>query len=646
MKELHGQSLSTTIAESDRIASGIPGQVAAKNILFSNFWAQLKSIFGVNNWSAREYKSSPCIVVYNKAQYILDESVAPLPFNSTDLTTELTDGIWIPLGSSITLASHVSLTDINGDATYQHINTTVFKTTPIDADSVAIWDSVALKMVLTPFTNLKIFLSDLFATKIELDSTITTYPTISVGVAKIDLSKNRSYTDITAGQNFEIQIDQLAKKDQKTATWRIFPNGFTVTVSTAINNMGSVLTLDSTKQNTLLFGTAGGFDMYRILSSATYVDPKLAAPVVSLTGVTVDSLTFGWSDIGTNTDTEVRISADGVTYGSWISIGLNAVTYSITGLTVGITRYLQARFIGNGTTIITSDPSTAVSGTTAANLSPTASSVLLTSTPTDWQVGNSLGGSYIYADTESNAQDTTATGTMYNIKSYDSIALANADTNNTSGVLAYSGFTGGSPFAKDTIGAAYVGKYLKLWIQPVAVGGTTTGIWTASSNLSNIIIALPFYLNTSNVTIGANNKLTSTAPEGRSVLAASIPSSTDGGIKWQITDSNSTSQTVGFNYTNTLDSFSTFKQGVYYINSATGIFRITNGTSVKIDGITITIGTWIRLVRRSGIIYIETSPDNSVWTTIYTFPTADTSLMYMHANPYSLNKNIDMITVV
>ena len=107
MKELHGQTLSNEIAESDRLAAGIPGQVAAKNILFSKFWAQLKSIFGVNNWTARDYKSSPCIVVYNKQQYILDESVAPLPYTSTDFTTELASNIWLPLGSSITLASQL-----------------------------------------------------------------------------------------------------------------------------------------------------------------------------------------------------------------------------------------------------------------------------------------------------------------------------------------------------------------------------------------------------------------------------------------------------------------------------------------------------------------------------------------------------------
>jgi len=111
MKELFGQTTVNELSDSDRLASAVPGQVAAKNILFSKFWAQLKAIFGVNNWTAREYKSSPCIVVYNKAQYILDESVAPLPFNSTDFNAELIAGIWLPLaGSGGGISDHPSLT--------------------------------------------------------------------------------------------------------------------------------------------------------------------------------------------------------------------------------------------------------------------------------------------------------------------------------------------------------------------------------------------------------------------------------------------------------------------------------------------------------------------------------------------------------
>ena len=116
MKELFAQSLSNELADSDRVASAVPGQVGAKNILFSKFWAQLKALFGVNNWSAREYKSSPCIIVYNKQQYILDESVAPLPYTSTDFATELANGIWLPLGggSGASIASNVSVTPPTG----------------------------------------------------------------------------------------------------------------------------------------------------------------------------------------------------------------------------------------------------------------------------------------------------------------------------------------------------------------------------------------------------------------------------------------------------------------------------------------------------------------------------------------------------
>ncbi len=99
MKELYGQSLVNELADSDRIASAIPNQTAAKNILFSKFWAQLKSIFGTNNWSAREYKSSPCIVIYDKKLYLLNESLAPLPFQSNDFNLESTDGKWINISS-------------------------------------------------------------------------------------------------------------------------------------------------------------------------------------------------------------------------------------------------------------------------------------------------------------------------------------------------------------------------------------------------------------------------------------------------------------------------------------------------------------------------------------------------------------------
>ena len=122
MKELFGQSLVNELAESDRLSSAVPGQVAAKNILFSKFWAQLKSIFVVNNWIAREYKSSPCIVVSDKKQYILDESVAPLPFNSTDFATELAANKWIPLGSAGSTAvtsANVALTTPLDSATNQ-----------------------------------------------------------------------------------------------------------------------------------------------------------------------------------------------------------------------------------------------------------------------------------------------------------------------------------------------------------------------------------------------------------------------------------------------------------------------------------------------------------------------------------------------
>jgi len=318
------------------------------------------------------------------------------------------------------------------------------------------------------------------------DSTLV----VNAGIAKINLDKDRTYAPFTASSNFEIQIDQVGKKDQKTATLPLFTNGFTVTFEAGLNNQGTK-TINATQQNKILFGTAANFDMYKILAQAAYVDPQLPAPTVTLTDSTESSLTFGWSDIANNVDTEVRVSQDGVTYGTWVSVGLNATSYQITGLATGSTRYLQARFLGNETTIITSAPSTAASGITATNQAPIASSVTVISTPSDFQVGNIISGSYMYTDNEANGQDASVSGSEYQLKAYDSVALANADTANISGTILSSGHTSGDSIPqlsyKLVVGDA--GKSLKLWVRAKAVGGTVLGNWAGSAPSKLILTA-------------------------------------------------------------------------------------------------------------------------------------------------------------
>lgn len=45
-KDLHGQPLVTTLANSDRIAAGVPGQVGAKNILYEDLEQQILDAIG------------------------------------------------------------------------------------------------------------------------------------------------------------------------------------------------------------------------------------------------------------------------------------------------------------------------------------------------------------------------------------------------------------------------------------------------------------------------------------------------------------------------------------------------------------------------------------------------------------------------
>lgn len=57
---------------------------------------------------------------------------------------------------------HDLLRDKNGNLAYQHIDTSIEKTNPIDDDSVGIWDSVAGRFVLTTIMHLKAFLKNYF----------------------------------------------------------------------------------------------------------------------------------------------------------------------------------------------------------------------------------------------------------------------------------------------------------------------------------------------------------------------------------------------------------------------------------------------------------------------------------------------------
>jgi len=468
------------------------------------------------------------------------------------------------------------------------------------------------------------------STDIELSEPILTTLNVVGGIALIDLDKDRVYAPYTAGQDFDIQVNQTGKKALKSASLPLFPNGFICTVNSAIINRGTS-TIDATKQNDILFGTTGLSDMYAIITASAYTDPKLAAPVVTIGTITTTSITWNIVDIATNVDTEVRISADGVTYGSWASIGANATTHTITGLTVGQTRYLQARFIGNGTTTETSDPSTAVSGTTSANKAPTVSSVLMTCTPSDWQEGNVIATSYIYADADSNAEDLTSNGTKYKVNAYDSEALATADTVGSGGTLFVSGYTGGSPSPNDTLTAALDGKWLRSFIQPVAVGGTTTGVWTAGNVSDSAVTASGVgdivWTNFRNATANGGT-LNITAADGGAM--STTPIVTEGMI-WQYevgVVGDTATVVLGIDSSITLQpSFDQIDFLFYFINGTNSYIR-TPQLSDTATGYGPETGDLIEMRVESGVLKLYYYRAN-VWNLAYTFPTYTATTRYI-----------------
>jgi hypothetical protein len=67
---------------------------------------------------------------------------------------------------------HSQLRVLNEDTTYQHIDASTEKETIIEADSIIIWDSVALKSVRSTFAHFKTVLGGMFAPKIA-STTVT-----------------------------------------------------------------------------------------------------------------------------------------------------------------------------------------------------------------------------------------------------------------------------------------------------------------------------------------------------------------------------------------------------------------------------------------------------------------------------------------
>lgn len=112
----------------------------------------------------------------------------------------------------------------NEELAYQHLDATTEKTTPIDADSVGLWDSVAAKFVKTTLNDIKAFLKtyfdSLYVAKVTGSSLIT-------DTEKTRLSKVKTLISDTTYEN--VWIETAISVDHVTGIFTMIGHGFTDT---------------------------------------------------------------------------------------------------------------------------------------------------------------------------------------------------------------------------------------------------------------------------------------------------------------------------------------------------------------------------------------------------------------------------------
>ena len=91
--------------------NGNLGNQPAENAFWTEVSASAANGASLSNWSAGVFTVTPCCVVKNNTLYILDESVAPLPFESTNFETELAANKWI--SGTVDLSNYVKRTGEN-----------------------------------------------------------------------------------------------------------------------------------------------------------------------------------------------------------------------------------------------------------------------------------------------------------------------------------------------------------------------------------------------------------------------------------------------------------------------------------------------------------------------------------------------------
>ena len=227
---------------------------------------------------------------------------------------------------------HSNLRDKNGELAYQHIDQTTEKTTPIDADSVTIWDSVALKFVRTTLSHFKTLLANTFESltnktgDIAGNSTSTTkYPTIKGVFDELNRTVVFSISPYlnTIIKEMYLNVTKNAG-DVFFVSWLNYANGIITTFTIKKRDINNVETTVLNVNNI----TASGLYLHRYSNGSTVLF-NLSAYVSAInTSVNLNDNIFikSLSPIS-NLQLNTNI-ADELNYKSIYNLGKNNILYS------------------------------------------------------------------------------------------------------------------------------------------------------------------------------------------------------------------------------------------------------------------------------------------------------------------------------
>lgn len=147
------------------------GNQPSENTFWTEVSASAANGSALQPWAAGVFNTVNSSVIVNNAGYILNNNVT-LPFNSTYFSGELTAGIWLPLGSSITLASEVEA-KTNTENTKFLSSLRVFQQWLNNVKTYSISElDTASKFIVSAINEIKALI--VFSTDIEADKLSTT----------------------------------------------------------------------------------------------------------------------------------------------------------------------------------------------------------------------------------------------------------------------------------------------------------------------------------------------------------------------------------------------------------------------------------------------------------------------------------------